>query len=62
MDDAVAATRRVETLDRRACRRHFQASFTATRMAADYLAVYDAVIGGTDLETIARWDTAGQVG
>lgn len=62
MDDAVAATRRVDTLDRRACRRHFEASFTAARMAGEYLAVYDAVIGGTDLETAARWNTAGQAG
>jgi glycosyltransferase involved in cell wall biosynthesis len=62
LDDAVAATRRVGTLDRRACRRHFEASFTAARMAAEYLAVYDAVIGGTDLETVARWNTAGQAG
>ncbi len=62
MEDAVAATRRVHTLDRRACRRHFEASFTAARMAADYLAVYDAVIDGIDREPAARWDTAGQAG
>ena len=62
MEDAVAATRRVDRLDRRACRRHFEASFTAARMAADYLAVYDAIADGIDREPAARWDTAGQAG
>ncbi len=62
MEDAVAATRRIPSLDRLACRRHFETAFTASRMAEDYLAVYDAVIGGSNLEQMARWDTADQTG
>jgi len=61
LDEAVAATRRVATLSRRSCRRHFETSFTASRMAAQYLEVYEAIAGETGVES-ARWDTAGQVG
>ena len=37
---AVAAVQRLETIDRRACRRHFEAHFTAERMAQRYIALY----------------------
>jgi len=37
---AVEALRRLEDFDRRACRRAFEARFTAGRMACDYLALY----------------------
>ena len=45
LDAAVAAVRRVEDLDRAECRRVFERRFTAEQMAADYLQVYDRVIG-----------------
>ncbi len=40
IDEAVEAVRRVQWLDRRACRRAFEARFDATRMANDYLQIY----------------------
>jgi glycosyltransferase involved in cell wall biosynthesis len=40
LDEAIAATRRVHTLDRRACRRAFERRFTATRMAEEYVQLY----------------------
>ena len=40
LDEAIAATRRVHTLDRRACRRAFERRFTATRMAEDNVQLY----------------------
>ena len=43
VDEAIAATRRVHTLDRRACRRAFERRFTATRMAEDYIRLYRQV-------------------
>jgi len=42
--EAVEATRRVETLSRRACRRAFERRFTATRMAEDYLTLYRQLV------------------
>jgi glycosyltransferase involved in cell wall biosynthesis len=44
MEDAVAATRRAIALDRRACRHAFDARFTAARMAADYVEIYQRLI------------------
>ena len=44
LDEAVAATRRVDALDRRECRRTFERRFTAARMARDHLAVYEQLI------------------
>jgi len=61
LDEAVAATRRVAALSRQRCRRHFEASFTASRMAAQYLEVYEAIAGETAVAS-AGWDTAGRVG
>jgi glycosyltransferase involved in cell wall biosynthesis len=43
MDDAIAATRRVTTLDRAACRRSFEQRFTVERMAAEYVRLYEEV-------------------
>jgi glycosyltransferase involved in cell wall biosynthesis len=40
VDRAVEAVRRIEEIDRRACRERFERRFTATRMACDYLNVY----------------------
>ena len=39
-DEAVAAARRVDEIDRSACRRSFEARFTAPTMARRYLEVY----------------------
>jgi len=44
LDEAIAATRRVETLDRRVCRETFERRFTARRMAEDHVALYTRVM------------------
>jgi glycosyltransferase involved in cell wall biosynthesis len=44
IEDAAAAVQRVESLDRRTCRRVFEERFTARRMCLDYLKVYNRVI------------------
>jgi glycosyltransferase involved in cell wall biosynthesis len=44
LEDAVQAVRRVPELGRRRCREVFERRFTATRMAHDYLQVYDQLI------------------
>jgi glycosyltransferase involved in cell wall biosynthesis len=43
VDEAVRAVDRIETLDRRACRRVFEERFDAARMARDYIHVYQAL-------------------
>ncbi|HVY57479.1 MAG TPA: glycosyltransferase family 4 protein [Xanthobacteraceae bacterium] len=43
MDEAVRALPRVLTLDRRTVRRRFEARFSATRMAKDYVNIYRAM-------------------
>lgn len=40
VEEAVAAVRRVERMDRAQCRQAFEARYTAERMAADYLRLY----------------------
>jgi len=40
VDDLAAAVRRVETLDRMACRRHVEQRFSVARMADDYVRLY----------------------
>lgn len=40
VDEAVAAVQRIDSIDRAACRRHFESSFSAQRMALDYLETY----------------------
>jgi glycosyltransferase involved in cell wall biosynthesis len=44
LEEAIEATRRVDTVDRRACRRAFERRFAARRMAEWYLASYARVI------------------
>src|SRR5205823_468771 len=44
LDEAVEATRRVDSIDRRACRRAFERRFTSRRMAQDYVASYERII------------------
>ena len=45
VDGAVAATRDIESIDRRACRRYFETHFAVERMAADYLNIYKGLSG-----------------
>ena len=44
VDQAVAAVPKVANLDRRRCRKVFEERFSADRMAADYLSVYQALV------------------
>jgi glycosyltransferase involved in cell wall biosynthesis len=43
--DAIRAAERISMLSRKRCRRVFEQRFSASRMAADYLAVYQRLIG-----------------
>ena len=45
IDDAVEAVERCATLDRRRVRATFEARFTADRMARDYVAIYERLVG-----------------
>ena len=45
VDEAVAAVRRVRSLDRRETRGCFEARFTAERMAREYLSIYQSLPG-----------------
>ena len=44
LDELVSAVRRVDRLDRRACRREAEVRFSVERMVADYEAVYDRLV------------------
>jgi glycosyltransferase involved in cell wall biosynthesis len=45
-DDAVEAIARLPQLSRKRCRQRFEQRFTATRMARDYLKLYERLIRG----------------
>lgn len=45
IEQAAVAVKRVSELDRKGCRERFEQRFTATRMAEDYIAVYEQLIG-----------------
>lgn len=47
--EAIDATARVHTLDRRACRRAFERRFTATRMAEEYIQLYRRLVADAAL-------------
>ena len=49
IDEAVAAVKRIDTLDRAAIRATFETRFTVERMARDYLAIYRALPGVPDV-------------
>jgi glycosyltransferase involved in cell wall biosynthesis len=51
LDDAIAATQETDRIDRATCRAVFERRFSATRMARDYVRVYEKVIrkGQADL-------------
>ena len=44
VEEAVAAVRNLEAIDRRSCRRAFEGRFSVKRMAHDYLTIYERVI------------------
>jgi len=44
--EAARATERISKIDRRRCRARFEQRFSARRMATDYLALYERLIGG----------------
>jgi glycosyltransferase involved in cell wall biosynthesis len=46
VDAAVDAVSRVSAIDRRRCRTAFEARFTSSRMARDYLKVYETLLAG----------------
>ena len=48
LEDAVEAVRRVPELSRQRCREVFDQRFTATRMAHDYLGVYQRLINSKE--------------
>jgi glycosyltransferase involved in cell wall biosynthesis len=50
---AVAAVERVAGLDRAACRAAFETRFSAERMARDYLALYERIIGASRPRALA---------
>jgi glycosyltransferase involved in cell wall biosynthesis len=41
---AVAAVKRLDEIDRRACREHFELNFSAERMTQDYLNIYQKLV------------------
>jgi glycosyltransferase involved in cell wall biosynthesis len=45
LNAAVEAVDKVENLDRQLCRRRFEERFSATRMAQDYLEIYERILG-----------------
>ncbi len=50
MAEAVAACARVDALDRATVRRRFEQRWTSGRMADDYVALYERLIGGRDFQ------------
>jgi glycosyltransferase involved in cell wall biosynthesis len=47
MDEAVAAVEKISTIERTACRNVFEKRFTATRMAEEYVNLYEAMVTDT---------------
>jgi glycosyltransferase involved in cell wall biosynthesis len=54
MQEAVSAVAEACTLSRAACRREFEARFTASRMAQDYVKLYEAMLRAKSLSTETR--------
>ena len=46
LEQAIEATKRVHTLDRRSCRKRFEERFTAARMAEEYIQLYRRLAAG----------------
>ena len=53
LDHAIAATRRVDRLSRVACRKAFDDRFSASRMASDYVRVYEQAIERAQPDCVA---------
>jgi glycosyltransferase involved in cell wall biosynthesis len=53
LDGAMKAVRRVPELDREACRKVFEKRFTATRMANDYVKIYEQLLRQRRPQTVA---------
>jgi glycosyltransferase involved in cell wall biosynthesis len=49
MKDAAAAVERVLCMDRAVCRNAFEARFTASRMAKDYIKLYETILSARSL-------------
>lgn len=47
VDEAVLAVAQVRSMSRRVCRRAFERRFTASRMADEYLAIYEQMLSGS---------------
>jgi glycosyltransferase involved in cell wall biosynthesis len=50
LDEAIDAAKRIETIDRAACRRAFDRRFTVQRMAADYMSLYQMACADVQVE------------
>jgi glycosyltransferase involved in cell wall biosynthesis len=53
VDEAVRAVQKVPRLDRGRCRQEFEKRFVATRMAQDYLSLYEQLVLGESLPGVA---------
>lgn len=58
LEDAVEAVRRIPELSRKRCREIFEERFTATRMARDYVKVFERLIG--EKSAAADWSCGKQ--
>ena len=54
MREAVSAVAEASTLSRAACRHEFETRFTASRMAQDYVKLYEAMLSAKSLSTETR--------
>jgi glycosyltransferase involved in cell wall biosynthesis len=48
MDQAVAAVKKIDTVERTACRNVFEKRFTATKMAEHYIEIYQSMTAPVD--------------
>ena len=53
LDQAVAATKRIDSIDRRACRASFERRFDVARMAVDYVRLYEETIRRSQSDLVA---------
>jgi len=54
MLEAVSAVAEASTLSRTVCRQEFETRFTASRMAQDYVKLYEAMLSTKSLSTETR--------
>ncbi len=53
IEEAVSAVRRLDSFDRTLCRRVFEERFSARRMAADYVRIYEKILRQGTLDVVA---------